>query len=106
MYSLAVDYLIIISTNLSTSYSQKLIEKTRERQSVTLSEVSWLGRSVPVKTEQVRVLLLSIQHNEKQLSTAPLSTTNEQKLSMCESMLKELIEAQQALKDDLKDEQV
>lgn len=84
---------------------QELLEKTRERQSNALSEVAWLGRVVPVKSEQVRVLLLSIQQNEKQLSGTVPSTT-EQELSICESMLKELIEAQQALKDDLKDDQV
>ena len=82
---------------------QELIEKTREKQSVTFSEVTWCGRTVPVKNEQVRVLLLSIQENVKQLSEAPSS---DQKLSLYESMLKELIEAQHSLKEELKDDPV
>ena len=32
---------------------QELIEKTREKQSATLSEVTWRERTVPVKNEQV-----------------------------------------------------
>ena len=82
-----------------------MIEKTRERQSVTLSEVVWLGRSIPVKNEQVRLLLLSIQQNAKQLSEAA-SSSIELKLSLYESILKELIEAQQSVKEELKDDPV
>jgi len=89
-----------------TSRLDELIEKTRERQSKSLSEISWLGRTVPLKSEQLRALLLSIQHNDKQLQTTAGLSTVEQRLSLCESLLKELIEAQQTLRDEHKDDQV
>ena len=80
---------------------QELIEKTREKQSQSLSEVSWLGRIIPVRNLNVRRVLMNLQDN-KQVSEA----ANDQKLSMCESHLKEIIEAQQSLKDDFKDDAV
>jgi RNA-binding signal recognition particle 68 len=89
---------------LLPSIIQELIEKTRERQAETLSEITWCGRTVPVKNERVRVALLSIQQNAKQLSESGSSA--EQKLSLFESLLKELIEAQQSLRDELRDDQV
>ncbi len=84
-------------------YLQELIEKTKEKQSATLSEVTWRGRTVPVKNEQVRVLLLSVQESERQLAE---SDSTEGKLSVCETLLKELIDAQQSLRDELKDDPV
>lgn len=83
---------------------QELIEKTRERQAETFSEVTWCNRTVPVKNEHVRVAMLSIQQNTKQLNDSSSST--QQKLSLYESLLKELIDAQQSLRDELKDDQV
>ena len=80
-----------------------MIEKTKEKQSATLSEVTWRGRTVPVKNEQVRVLLLSVQESERQLAE---SDSTEGKLSVCETLLKELIDAQQSLRDELKDDPV
>ena len=63
----------------------------------------WRGRTVPVKTEQVRVTLLALQEMEKQLEE---SSSGDNKVSYYESLLKDLIEAQQALREDLKDDQV
>lgn len=80
-----------------------MIEKTREKQAATLSEVTWRGRMVPVKNEKVRVFLLSVNESDKQIEEAE---DVDSKLSVCESLLKELIDAQQALRDDLKEDQV
>ena len=85
------------------SVDQELIEKTRERQSATLSEVTWRGRTVPVKSERVRVCLLTAQESTKQLAE---TTDVESKLSVYETLLKELIDAQQALREDFKDDAV
>lgn len=82
---------------------QELIEKTRERQAVTLSEVSWRGRTMPVRNEKVRLFLLSVQESEKQVQEVK---GIEAKLSIYETLLKELIEAQQSLRDDFKDDPV
>jgi signal recognition particle subunit SRP68 len=80
-----------------------LIEKTRERQTATLSEVTWRGRTVPIKSELVRVCLLTVQESSKQLLEA---IDIESKLSVYETLLKELINSQQALREDLKDDAV
>jgi len=58
---------------------------------------------VPVKNEQVRVLLLNIDHNAAQLAE---TTSDEHKLSLYETMMKALVEAQQILRDDYKDDAV
>ncbi|ESO03053.1 hypothetical protein HELRODRAFT_112400, partial [Helobdella robusta] len=83
-----------------TSKLDELIEMTREKQSSSLSEVTWLARTIPVKNIQVRRLLLSMQQSSNQLRDAGA----EQKLSMYESLLKEIIEAQQSHKDEFKDD--
>ena len=56
-----------------------------------------------MKNEQVRVLLVSIEHNAVQLAE---TTSEEHKLSLYESMMKALVEAQQILRDDCKDDPV
>ena len=58
---------------------------------------------MPVKSERVRVCLLTVQESTKQLSGA---TDAESKLSIYETLLKELIDAQQALREDFKDDPV
>ena len=56
-----------------------------------------------VKNEQLRLLLMNIEHNAAQLVEM---TSDEHKLSLYESMMKALVEAQQILRDDYKDDQV
>jgi len=77
--------------------------KTRERQSASLSEISWAGRTMQVKNEQVRTLLVNIEHNAAQLAE---TTSDEHKLSLYESMMKALVEAQLILRDEYKDDAV
>jgi len=85
---------------------QELIEKTRERQASSVSEISWAGRVVPVKNEQVRVLLLSMEQNVHQLAEMTTSDDDEHKLSLYESTMKALVEAQQIIRDEHKDDPV
>jgi hypothetical protein len=80
-----------------------LIEKTQERQAATLSEVTWRGRTIPVKNEKVRVFLMGLKEFDVQLKQAD---DIEQKLSIYESLLKELIDAQQSLKEEHKEDPV
>ena len=82
---------------------QELIEKTREKQAATLSELTWRGRTVPVKNESVRTFLLSVEESKRQMAAA---TSTDSKLSVADTLLKELIEAQQSLRDELKDDVV
>jgi len=56
-----------------------------------------------VKNEQVRLLLRNIDHNATQLTE---TTSDEHKLSLYESMMKTLVEAQQILRDEYKDDPV
>jgi len=84
-----------------TSKLDELIEKTREKQAATLSEVTWRGRTIPVKNEAVRIFLLSVADSEEQLRS---SVTIDGKLSILETSLKELMDAQQSLRDECKDD--
>jgi len=49
------------------------------------------------------MLLLNIEHNAAQLAEM---TSDEHKLSLYESMMKALVEAQQTVRDDYKDDAV
>jgi len=84
-----------------TSKLDELIEKTREKQAATLSEVTWRGRTIPVKNEAVRVFLLSVADSEEQMRS---SLSIDSKLSVLETSLKELVDAQQSLRDECKDD--
>lgn len=82
---------------------QDLLSQTREKQTATLSEVTWRGRTVQVKVETVRLFLLSMTDAEKELEAAD---TTESKVSIYETILKQCIEAQQALRDSLQEDLV
>ncbi|ELU12258.1 hypothetical protein CAPTEDRAFT_155942 [Capitella teleta] len=81
----------------------ELIEKTQERQAATLSEVTWRGRTIPVKNEKVRVFLMGLKEFDTQLEQAE---DVELKLSVYETLLKELIDAQQSVKEENKEDPV
>jgi hypothetical protein len=82
---------------------QELIEKTRMRQAAVMSEVTWRGRTVPVKSEHARLLLLNIHGYEQQLAN---TDTVDGQLSIYEKMAKDLVDVQQLLKDEYKDDPV
>ena len=82
---------------------QDLLSQTREKQAATLSEVTWRGRTVQVKVETVRLFLLSMTDAEKELEAAD---TTDSKISIYETLLKQCIEAQQALRDTLQEDTV
>ena len=44
--------------DLLTAKLDALISQTRQKQAATLSEVTFRGRTIPVKSEKVRVFLL------------------------------------------------
>ena len=82
---------------------QTLLSQTREKQASTLSEVTWLGRTVPVKIEAVRLFLLNLQESSKEVEEAE---GIDNKISIHESVLKQCIDAQQTLRDTLQEDQV
>ncbi|KAL3877845.1 hypothetical protein ACJMK2_035489 [Sinanodonta woodiana] len=85
-----------------SSQIDSLLSQTREKQAATLSEVTWRGRTVPVKNEQVRLFLLNVQESPKEIEKAQ---GLDNKISIYESLLKQCIDAQQALRDTLQDDQ-
>lgn len=87
----------ILATNLDN-----LIAQTREKQAATLSEVTWLGRTVPVRQEKVRVFLLNVQESEVEVNKAP---DLEAKIAVYERLLLECKDALQVLRDELKGDQ-
>ncbi|CAD5120345.1 DgyrCDS8920 [Dimorphilus gyrociliatus] len=84
-----------------SSQLDELIEKTKAKQVATLSEVSWRGKIIPIKSETIRVHLLNVQELERSLSE---SENAEAKLSIYESLLKDLIDSAAALKEESKDD--
>lgn len=78
---------------------QVLIAQTREKQAATLSEVTWRGRTVPVKQEKVRVFLLNLQEVEENLAQAE---DLDSKISVYESLLMDCKDALQVLREEIR----
>jgi signal recognition particle subunit SRP68 len=75
-----------------------LIAQTREKQAASLLEVTWRGRTVPVRLEKIRVFLLAFQALDSSLGKA---NDFDAKLSGYETILLDCKEAIQSLKEDL-----
>ena len=75
-----------------------LIAQTREKQAASLLEVTWRGRSVPVRSEKVRVFLLAVEGLEASLAKA---TENDARLSVYETILLDCKESILSLKEEL-----
>lgn len=75
-----------------------LIAQTREKQAASLLEVTWRGRTVPVRLEKIRVFLLAYQGHDSSLGKA---SDFDEKLSAYETILLDCKEAIQSLKEDL-----
>lgn len=75
-----------------------LIAQTREKQAASLLELTWRGRTVPVRLEKIRVFLLAYQSLESTLSKA---TDSDAQLSVYETILLDCKEAIQSLKEEL-----
>jgi signal recognition particle subunit SRP68 len=83
-----------LSSNLDA-----LILQTREKQASTLSEVSWRGRTVPVRHEKVRVFLLNANERSAEVGKA---SDDEQKMQVYDTLLMEARDALQVLREELK----
>jgi signal recognition particle subunit SRP68 len=80
-----------------------LLSQTREKQTSSLSEITWRGHVIPVKNEAVRAFLLSVQASDKELNAAG---DVDSKVSIYGSLLNECIDALQSLRDELKSDPV
>ncbi|XP_014677050.1 PREDICTED: signal recognition particle subunit SRP68-like [Priapulus caudatus] len=97
--------------DLLSSTIDVLIAQTREKQSSTLSEVTWRGRCVPVTQEKVRMFLLNLRHVDENLregATEPAEGASEQtddldsKVSVYESLLMDCKDALQELREEIR----
>jgi len=86
--------------DLLTSKLDALISQTRQKQAATLSEVTFRGRTIPVKSEKVRVFLLGHQEAEASLKNA--ETADRQ--GILEKTIDEVKDALIALQDEMKND--
>ena len=64
-----------------------------------MTEISWRGRTVPVKNEKVRSFILHAQQSARELDRA---NSLESKLTLYDNLLMECKDALQAIKDEFK----
>jgi len=84
--------------DLLTAKLDALISQTRQKQAATLSEVTFRGRTIPVKSEKVRVFLLA--HQEAEASLASAEAADQQ--AILEKIIDEVKDALTALQDEMK----
>ncbi|GBN20897.1 Signal recognition particle subunit SRP68 [Araneus ventricosus] len=78
-----------------------LIAQTREKQAVTLSEVEWRNRKIPVRHEKIRLFLLNVQDSQMQVEQA---ADLQAKIAVYERLLMECKDAIQVVRDEIKDQ--
>ncbi|KFM65959.1 Signal recognition particle protein, partial [Stegodyphus mimosarum] len=78
-----------------------LIAQTREKQAVTLSEVEWRNRKIPVRHEKIRLFLLNVQDSHTQVEQAP---NLQAKIAVYERLLLDSKDAIQVVRDEMKDQ--
>ena len=82
---------------------QLVLAKTQEKAASSLTEVTWLGKKVPVKSEKLRVGFVKLQQLEGELSRAE---GGEAKMDVYERLLMECQDAMQMVRDELGPEPV
>ncbi|GIY51758.1 signal recognition particle subunit SRP68 [Caerostris darwini] len=78
-----------------------LIAQTREKQAVTLSEVEWRNRKIPVRHEKIRLFLLNVQDSQMQVEQA---ADLQAKIAVYERLLMDCKDAIQVVRDEMKDQ--
>lgn len=87
------------SSSMLTEKLEVLLAQMRAKQSTSMSEVTWCGRTVPVKVDRVRVFLLSLEESEAAIAQAEKEEGKEQ---LYESLLIECRDAIHAVREELK----
>ena len=77
--------------------------KTQEKAASSLTEVTWLGKKVPVRSEKVRVSLVRLQQVEGEVGRVERA---ESKMEEYERLLMECQDALQITKEELNLEMV
>lgn len=77
-----------------------LISQTKENQILTFSEITWRNKiKIQIKNEKVKLFLLNLQEYEKQIEEA---NDFDGKIAFYESILKDLVDVVQIVRDELK----
>ncbi|KAM7542388.1 hypothetical protein Aperf_G00000015592 [Anoplocephala perfoliata] len=76
-----------------------LLKQMQALQAGSVTEVTWLGTTIPVKLEKARVAILAVQEADEQLARIPSSST---KSTICESVLKIIVEALMAIREEIR----
>ena len=82
---------------LATTLPQEVLAQTQEKTALSLSDVQWNGRLIPVKNERVRLSLVKLQ----QMSGDLRREEGPGKMNVCESLLMECQDAMQLVRDEL-----
>jgi hypothetical protein len=80
-----------------------VISQTREKQASSLTEITWKGKTVPVKNEQVRSFILHSNDSKQEVERAE---SFENKMAVYDQLLMECKDGLQSLKDEIKPDQV
>ena len=80
------------------SFLQLVLAKTQEKAASSLTEVSWLGKKVPVKSEKMRVGFIKLQQLEGEVSRVEGS---EGKMEVYERLLMECQDTMQLVRDEV-----
>ena len=75
-----------------------MLSKTQEKAATSLTEVSWLGKKVPVRSERLRVSLVKLQLVEGELAMAGEA---DKKMEVYETLLMECQDAMQTVRDEI-----
>ena len=83
---------------------QVVIAQTRAKAASTLTEVSWCGKKLPVKSEKVRICLVHLRElSDEAQRKSDDDTACEQ---LCEQIVLECHDAMQTLRDELSQDKV
>ena len=94
---------VFIHTHTHTQ-TQLVLAKTQEKAASSLTEVTWLGRKLPVRNERLRVSLVKLQQLEREVGIGNEGTG--EKVEVYERLLMECQDAMQIVRDELTAEMV
>ena len=80
-----------------------MLNKTQEKAATSLTEVGWLGKKVPVKSERLRVSLVKLQLVEGELGRAGEVG---KKMEVYETILMECQDTMQIVREEITSETV
>ncbi|VDM31680.1 unnamed protein product [Hydatigera taeniaeformis] len=76
-----------------------LLKQMQALQAGSVTEITWLGVTIPVKLEKARMAVLALQEADEQLTKLPSSFT---KAAICESTLRVIVDALVAIREEIR----